>query len=200
MFAGAGVLGPVLVHETIWNHLNGFGVNNVNGLGVPCIWNSIVYGNNAPGLPAGAPKDLNGFIFPSPPTIPLGGPATVNHTDFCGAPWPVACGSVPDPVAPDMCISAPPQFEAPGAMPQNLQLICAGVTNPTPPPNCSTPCYSPGFPGGGSRCIDRAFTPTPPGSNPLFPSQDATGAPRVGLVALTAAADMGALEKQTCMP
>jgi hypothetical protein len=205
MFAGAGVLGPVLVHETIWNHLNGFGVNNVGGSGVPCIWNSIVYGNNAPGLPAGAPKDLNGFIFPNPPTIPLGGPATVNHSDFCGFPWGGPCTptAVEDPVLPHMCISAAPQFENPAPPPPalpNFQLICAGVPNPTPPPNCLTPCYAAGTPGGGSRCIDRGFTPTPPGSNPLFPSQDATGAPRVGLVALTAAADMGALEKQTCTP
>jgi len=189
--AGTGVLAPVLVNETIVLNANGFGVNNAGGVGTPVLWNSIVYDNNAAVTAAGPPKDLNGFSFPGPGAT--GG--LVNFTDFCGAPWlstDPACGTIDDPFAAHMCTSAPPQFEAPTATPANFQLICAGGGTPSP---CSPPCYVAGTPGGGSRCIDRASP-----SAPSYLLLDATGAPRVGLVAATAVPDMGALEKQSCTP
>jgi len=189
-----GVIQPVLVNETIVQHPS-FGVINASAAAVPEVWNSIVYDNNPGVTSPGAAKDLSGFAF-GPPA----GLASVNYSDFCGAPWtatpPVPCGSVSDPAFPHMCISSDPQFESapPPPLAPNLQLICAGGGT-VPPSPCSTPCYAAGLPGGGSRCIDRATS-----SAPAYSTVDATGAPRIGLVSGTAVPDMGALEKRTCTP
>jgi hypothetical protein len=184
---GPGQLEPTLVHETVVFHGNGYGVNNVPGIGSaisrPVIWNSIVYSNaGAPGAP-----DLSGFSFP-----PFATGGLVNFSDFCGLPWAVACGTVPSinpPIA--GCVNADPVFVAPG--PPGFNLSCATGGSPCPG-GCASICISP--------CIDAA-SPTGPGS-PLMPVIDGTGADRT--VSLnqpcpaTEPPDMGAIEKQGCTP
>ncbi len=176
-------LTPTLLHETIVNqdHPGGFGVNNVAGVGSaisrPVIWNSIVY-FNAGGV------DLSGFSFP-----PFATGGLVNSTDFCGTPWGVGCGTQTTPNAAG-CLSADPVFGS--VLLSDFELTCSGAGSP---PSCG--CAGP---PAGSACID-AGSPSPPA--PLLPAVDAKGADRT--VTLTAGLppdtpDMGALEKQTCIP
>jgi hypothetical protein len=185
--AGAGPVQPLFVNCTIWGN-PGFAVNNLTATSEAILWNSIAYGNH------GGAGDLNGFVFPSVGGPALGDPRTVNYSDFCGSPWDVMlvpCGSQLDPALPHFCISAPPMFVGPP--PPGFELTCGGGGTP---PGCVPPCFTPGVPGGGSRCIDRANS-----AAPFFPIFDAKGAFRsVGLNSTTAVPDMGALEKQTCTP
>ncbi len=197
MMAGAGTtLAPTLVNETIVNNVNGFGVNNVivSAVSIPVILNSIVYDNNVGIVVAGVPKDLLGFNF-GPPTP---GTATVNNSDFCGTPWAVVCGTqqtplIGPPVDSAGSISFPPDFVLPAA--PAFVPRCGGGCGPPPCPPCTPTCLA----AGGSRCIDLGDQGGP--GFPVMPLTDANGAPRaVGLNSPVANPDMGAVEKQTCIP
>jgi len=200
--ATASSLTATLVNETVVLHMNGYGVNNVAGVGAPVLWNSIVYDNTGPVVapptfPNGGP-DLFGFVFP---TGPPGTPGTVNFSDFCGGPWDPAmfsCGTVTTPPVGTTheCISSPPNFVAPLSVPPNFELLCSGAGAP---PSCG--CSPPPPTGMGSACIDA-------GSNAgaYLPPTDAKGTRRVVDLYPEVTppdgndVDMGALEKQTCIP
>jgi hypothetical protein len=206
-------VGPTLVVETIVNHANGYGVNNVVIVvpppinfvyGQPRLWSSIVYGNNGPVVGVQFPNwggpDLFGFDF-GMGNPAVGGP-TVDYSDFCGFPWdPVMepCGSGPlgGPNAAG-CITSPPTFVAPAA--PNFIPTCAPTG--TTPPNCA--CTAP---PAGSACIDAGNDAGPADSsgNSLMPVRDPNGTLRiVNLYAdptpIGGDVDMGAVEKQTCIP
>jgi len=195
-------LSPTLVVETIVNHANGYGVNNVAGnlsaLSTPRIWNSIVYGNNGTPVPGAGGIDLFGFNFGSANPAGAGTP-TVDFSDFCGYPWPAtpafACGSGPA-TGPNGagCITSPPTFVAPAA--PNFTPACAGTGGS--PPTCA--CT-------GSACIDAGNDAGPVDSfgAPLMPPTDANGSPRirdlyVDPTPIGGEVDMGAVEKHTCVP
>lgn len=192
---GPGILASTVVHETIVNHPNGYGANNVNGNATPVLWNSIVYDNMGlvvppPPPPSTAPwggPDLFGFRFP-----PSAIQGVVQFSDFCGGPWQplpaFACGSGPagGPIA--GCITSAPVFLAPSS--PDFQLTCAS-SGATPP--CTAACLS--------LCVDAA-DPVGPGS-PLMPVTDTHGADRAVTLNPTIrpdTPDMGASEKQTCTP
>lgn len=199
---GTGIFRPLLVNETIVLHPFGYGVHNVNGTAEPILWNSIVYLNGGPVVvamppaPSGGP-DLFGFFFATAGGLAVGDPRTVNFSNFCGPPHVVACGNLSNPGPPDFCISAAPDFDGP--TPPSFELRCGGAGNPSPPSptGCAAPCFTTMTPvgQGGSRSIDRATA-----AAPSFPQLDAKGAPRVGLISGAVVPDMGALEKQTCIP
>ena len=211
---GAGILlSPTLVVETIVNHPNGYGVNNVAGilspLSTPRIWNSIVYGNNGTPVPGAGGIDLFGFNFGTADTTSMANGPTVDYSDFCGFPWdPVffTCGMVhtpPGAPAQHGCISSPPNFVAPAA--PNFTPACSGTG--ALPPTCG--CQPPPT-GMGSACIDAGNDVGPVDSfgMPLMPqTTDANGSPRIRNLytepippGTIGEVDMGAVEKQSCIP
>lgn len=158
----------------------------VSTVSAPVIWNSIVYGNG----PAALGADLSGFAF-GPPAV---GVPTVNSSDFCGGPWAVfgvACGTQGTPTGYSAgCISSPPNFVLPAA--PNFVLVCGGGCGPAPCPPCAGPCP-------GSACIDAGDQAGP--GVPAMPLTDTNGAPRaVSLNSPALVPDMGAVEKQACIP
>jgi hypothetical protein len=217
-FGGTGaMLQPVLRNDRMYQNglppnpaADGVQVLDLGGLGsavhprfiFETVWGNGRYGFNAPATTAAelwcsiswmnTTSDLNGFSFANPGATPV-----VWFTDFCGAPWTLACNPSPPLPTPgpaeNFSRRSDPLFVNPAA--GDFRLTCGG----------GSPCASPAH--------DRAIGSSgagPPGAPiglilPFLPTVDAIGQPREIDLAPAAGpndpvADMGALEKQNFVP